>query len=350
MTEDITESVDMLKRMVSIYSPTGQEGKLVEYLRPKMAKLGYSTSVDKVGNLIGKIGSGQKEIMLVGHLDTVPGEIDVRIEDGNLYGRGSVDAKASLASFVDAGRHLKNSKTVSLIVVGVVEEETTSKGAYQLLDDFSPDYVVVGEPSSWDGMTLGYRGSFVIDYALSAPKTHRGESSPLPAEQAVEYYQGLKNHFCRDGNSGFFDTSVRLTKITTDVDPFKDRVKMHLNVRITLGAYLEKLKRFALESSGPAEIEISRMIPPVRSSKRGKLVSAFLGAIRDEGGRPKFKLKTGTADMNIFADHWEAPIVSYGPGDSSMDHTPNEHLKLAEYHKAVKVLFGMLKKMERSIA
>ncbi len=346
----MTESVDMLKKMVSVYSPTGQEGRLVEYLRPNMEKLGYSTTVDQVGNLIGQIGFGQKTIMLVGHLDTVPGEIDVRIEGGNLYGRGSVDAKASLASFVEAGRHLKNSKAVSLIVVGVVEEESTSKGAYQLLDEFSPDYVVVGEPSSWDGITLGYRGSFSIEYTLSTPKTHRGEGSPIPAEQAVEYYETLKDHFCTNKGSGFFDTSIRLTQINTDIDPFTDRVRMHLNVRVAPGDNLEKLRKFALESSGPAQVEISRMIPPVRSSQRGKLVSAFLGAIRDEGGRPKFKLKTGTADMNIFADHWEAPVVAYGPGDSSMDHTPNEHLKLSEYHKAAKVLCGMLKNMERTCA
>lgn len=345
-----SKSVDMLEKMVSIYSPTGQEGRLVKYLRPTMERLGYSTTVDEAGNLIGKIGSGQRKIMLIGHLDTVPGEIEVRIEGGNLYGRGSVDAKAPLASFVEAGSSLKNSKIVSLIVVGVVEEESTSKGAYQLLDEFSPDYVVVGEPSSWNGITLGYRGSFVIDYALSAPKTHRGENSSLPAEEAVEYYRNLKNRFCKDENLGFFDNSVRLTKIITGVDPFEDKVKMRLNVRIAPGAYLEKLRKFVLESSGPADVEISRTIPPVRSSKRGELVSAFLGAIRDEGGRPKFKLKTGTADMNIFADHWEAPVVAYGPGDSSMDHTPNEHLKLAEYHKAVNVLCGMLKQMERSIA
>ena len=49
-------------------------------------------------------------------------------------------------------------------------------------------------------------------------------------------------------------------------------------------------------------------------------------------------LKTGTSDMNVVAPIWKCPIVAYGPGDSSLDHTPNEHLQLDEYWKAVNVL------------
>ena len=37
---------------------------------------------------------GPREIVLLGHIDTVPGHIPVRIEDGVLHGRGSVDASA----------------------------------------------------------------------------------------------------------------------------------------------------------------------------------------------------------------------------------------------------------------
>ena len=35
---------------------------------------------------------------------------------------------------------------------------------------------------------------------------------------------------------------------------------------------------------------------------------------------------------------WQRPIVAYGPGDSSLDHTPNEHLPIDEYWKAVNVI------------
>jgi LysW-gamma-L-lysine carboxypeptidase len=46
--------------------------------------------------------------------------------------------------------------------------------------------------------------------------------------------------------------------------------------------------------------------------------------------------------MNIVAPHWKCPILAYGPGDSNLDHTPNEHLSLQEYHLAVEVLKQVL--------
>ena len=51
---------------------------------------------------MGVKGNGPTKIVLLGHIDTVPGEIPVRVEDGVLHGRGSVDAKGPLATFVAA--------------------------------------------------------------------------------------------------------------------------------------------------------------------------------------------------------------------------------------------------------
>ena len=55
---------------------------------------------------------------------------------------------------------------------------------------------------------------------------------------------------------------------------------------------------------------------------------AFLKSIREHSLEPRFKLKTGTSDMNILGNHFKCPIVAYGPGDSSLDHTPEEHINL----------------------
>ncbi|MEJ2737953.1 MAG: M20/M25/M40 family metallo-hydrolase [Anaerolineae bacterium] len=69
---------------------------------------------------------------------------------------------------------------------------------------------------------------------------------------------------------------------------------------------------------------------------------AMLRAIRAEGGRPRFKLKTGTSDMNIVGPAWGCPIIAYGPGDSSLDHTPYEHIEIEEYLRAIDVVEGAL--------
>jgi LysW-gamma-L-lysine carboxypeptidase len=72
------------------------------------------------------------------------------------------------------------------------------------------------------------------------------------------------------------------------------------------------------------------------------LVRAFLAAIRQAGGTPSFTVKSGTSDMNVVAPVWGTPILAYGPGDSSLDHTPQEHILVPEYLRSVEVLAGAL--------
>ncbi|HEY2981455.1 MAG TPA: M20/M25/M40 family metallo-hydrolase, partial [Anaerolineales bacterium] len=79
--------------------------------------------------------------------------------------------------------------------------------------------------------------------------------------------------------------------------------------------------------------------------KNTPLVRAFLSAIRAHGGTPSFVYKTGTSDLNIVAPIWKCPALVYGPGNSSLDHTPEEHISVEEYLKAVEVLRDSLIKL-----
>lgn len=343
----IMDTKSLLREMLDIYSPSGEEEKLVDFLQPVMEGMGYHTRRDETGNLIGRIGKGSTKVLLLGHLDTVEGEIPVRESDGNIYGRGAVDAKSPLAAFISAGSQFASSSEVEVSVVGVVEEEKSSKGAYEVREVLSPDYAVVGEPSGWDGITLGYRGSIRLSYFHSVSKTHRGEGTPLPAEEAVSFFHQIRNTF-DSSLSGFNSIDVRLIDIVTENEPFQDSVNMTLDIRTSTDFDREELSEFIKNHRGQASVETTRHIPPVRSSKRSRLVSAFIGGIREVGGNPSFKLKTGTADMNILEESWEVPIIAYGPGDSSLDHTPDEHLELEELSRAREVLVVALSKLEES--
>jgi LysW-gamma-L-lysine carboxypeptidase len=98
-------------------------------------------------------------------------------------------------------------------------------------------------------------------------------------------------------------------------------------------------------TQGPGALRFWGGDPPYRAEKNTPLVRTFLRAIRQEGGAPKFTVKSGTSDMNVVGPAWRCPILAYGPGDSRLDHTPNEHLDLAEYRTAIAVLARALRSL-----
>jgi len=95
---------EVLIELVKRYSPSQMELPAVRFLTEWMNAHGFNARIDEAGNAFGIRGDGDAAhiLILLGHIDTVPGEITVRVEDGKLYGRGSVDAKGSLAAFADA--------------------------------------------------------------------------------------------------------------------------------------------------------------------------------------------------------------------------------------------------------
>jgi LysW-gamma-L-lysine carboxypeptidase len=116
-------------------------------------------------------------------------------------------------------------------------------------------------------------------------------------------------------------------------------------LRLPLGLDTEALKEAIGDLAGEAKLTFYAEEAPFRAAKNTPLARAFLAAIREHGGQPRFVLKSGTSDMNVVGPIWGCPIVAYGPGDSSLDHTPHEHLSLTEYGKAIKVLECVLREV-----
>ena len=80
----MNQEVELLRELVSIASPSTQEQAASTYLVDAMRALGYDEAfVDAAGNAVGIWGKGEREIVLLGHIDTVPGHIPVR-QEGDL--------------------------------------------------------------------------------------------------------------------------------------------------------------------------------------------------------------------------------------------------------------------------
>jgi LysW-gamma-L-lysine carboxypeptidase len=233
-----------------------------------------------------------------------------------------------------------------VIIVGAVDEEGLSRGARNIFQKFSPEMVIIGEPSGWSNVTLGYKGCLNLFYENRKRKEHCSSPGMNCNEEAVLFFNRLTK-FSSDFNLGkslFEQLGMKLVAISSDDDGFFETVKMSINFRIPAGFVLESLKEFAERSRAGANINYSGFERPVRSEKNNRLVSAFVRSIREQGGVIKFKLKSGTSDMNILQD-FKCPIVAYGPGDSNLDHTPNENLDLEEYAKSIEVLSNVLKSL-----
>jgi len=127
-------AVDLLIRMVKVHSPSGKEEHLAGLLSDEMKQLGFEVERDRVGNVTGRLAGDRPWVMLCGHMDTVPGIIPVRVEDGIIYGRGAVDAKASLAAMINAAAQLaEEGYKAGILVVAAVGEEDKGQGMKYLV-------------------------------------------------------------------------------------------------------------------------------------------------------------------------------------------------------------------------
>jgi [amino group carrier protein]-lysine/ornithine hydrolase len=344
---------ETLHGLVSRFSPSGQERAAADWLVERMQALGADKAFrDEAGNAVGVWGSGPKQVILLGHIDTVPGEIKVEQIGNLLYGRGTVDAKGPLACFVDGAASVGTVEGWQIVVIGAVGEEKDSDGARYLVDKYHPDFLVVGEPNRWDRMALGYKGSAWANVTVRAEQFHTAHAGASACETAVEAWLAVKA-FGESFNEGrqkiFEQLLLSLRGMDSGSDGLEQWARLSIGARLPVDlppdVWYEKLQEI-LKVSETFRILVEPAgypIPAWACEKNSALVRAFLNGIRATGGTPGFVYKTGTADLNIVAPVWRCPALVYGPGDSALDHTPNEHIDLGEYAKAVGVLTAALK-------
>jgi LysW-gamma-L-lysine carboxypeptidase len=352
------EQVALLERLVRIPSPSGEEGAAAAALVEWMGAHGFDAYIDEVGNAVGSRGGGPREVLLLGHIDTFPGELPVTREAGWLSGRGTVDAKGPLCAFAAAAGSVGVPPGWRVTVVGAVEEEVaTSKGARHLLAHHPPPaYCVIGEPSGWNRVTLGYKGRLLAHLRLRAPFAHSAGQAALPAEQAVGLWERVRE-CCAAFNDGREEAFARLEPSLRAINSRDDGayglVEMALSFRLPPGlgpdALAAALSDWLAADGEGAELELafSGGEPAHQADKNTPLVREFLRAIRGQGARPRFVVKTGTSDMNVVGPAWGCPILAYGPGDAALDHTPEERIEIETYLRAVDVLRAALAHLMR---
>ncbi len=350
------DAIDLLRRMVETSSVSGDERSLATLLSQEMSRRGFAAELDAAGNAIGWRGPRDAEqvIVLLGHMDTVPGVIPVRIEGDLLFGRGSVDAKGPLAAFLTAASRAALPPNTAIVVIGAVEEETpTSRGARAVIDRFRPAACVIGEPSAWNGITIGYKGRLLMEYSIARDLSHTAGPSGSAADQAFAFWQRVLEEINRlnQGRTGAFDAiQATIRDLRTTSNGLAEHVSLVAGFRLPPGLAPSQLQRAIVELASIGQLDFIGH-EAAHVSPRDNAVARHLStAIRRESERPVLRVKTGTSDMNVVAPHWRCPIVAYGPGDSALDHTPNEHISLSEYLRAIRVLTHALEAIASELA
>lgn len=341
--------VGLLREMLGIPSPSCHEQELAAFIVKFALEHGLAAHIDDAGNAVVEAGDGGKEILLLGHMDTVEGMIPVLERDGLLYGRGAVDAKGPLACFLSALVRVKGKlQGRRVVVVGAVEEEHhTSRGARYVCESRAPEMIVIGEPSGLDALTLGYKGCLQARLSQSSQASHGAGRDEGASDRALAFYAEARAYVegFNAGKGEWERLCLRVRGLDRRQTPFEERISLTLGFRLPLGFDPSGLKERLAALAGGGELEFFGEELPYAAGKRNRLVSAFLRALRSEGLEPRFTMKNGTSDMNVVGPRFDVPIVAYGPGDPNLDHTPEEHVRIGDYLRAVgvmeKVLLGL---------
>lgn len=358
-------AVELLQKALELYTPSRSEAALANMIKDKCTnELGFEqVNIDSVGNVIATKGTGEPRILLCGHMDTVPGQVPVRIENGYMYGRGASDAKAPLmAMLLAASEFPKQAGTV--IFAGVVDEEGNATGVKQLVKSkIGVDYAMFGEPSGIDNITIAYKGRLAIRLTCDVGDSAHA-SAPWLARNSVEemydFWKAIKSEIERveTAESKANSISCTLTEISGgsshNVTPQKCKITIDMRIptitscQSVLNTVDSVITRTAKEKGMKATYRIEDRTDPFEADHSSPLVRALsLGILDVRKQRPTLLRKTGTGDMNVLGNTFKIPVVTYGPGDPHASHTADERVNVDEYVSSIEVFGRALFHMSR---
>ena len=231
--------VKFLRDMIAIPSESCEEKGVVHRIAEEMKALGYDkVEFDKLGNVIGWMGEGDKIIALDSHVDTVGignrdnWEADPYQgyeTDDIIYGRGGSDQEGGMASATYGARIMKDLGLIpagyKIMVVGSVQEEDCDGMCWQyIVNKFFPakgirkeqvEFVISTEPTD-GGIYRGHRGRMEIRVDMHGVSCHG--SAPERGDNAIHKMAEVIQNV-RDLNENPADDSVEIKGLVKMLDP-----------------------------------------------------------------------------------------------------------------------------------
>ena len=340
------EAVELLKKIISIPSYSGDEGKVADLMVDTLAGYGY-VAARKGNNVWVKskdFDVARPTILLDAHLDTVkPGGSWLTdpfvpvVKEGKLYGLGSNDTGGSIVSMLMAFLELaKKTQAYNLIWLGSAEEENTGKGGIQsILEELGKvDLALVGEPTGMQA-AIAEKGLMVVDCIAKGKAGHAAREEGVNAiYEALSDIEWFRIYHFRKESSLLGKVKMTVTGVQAgslhNVIPAECRFMVDIRINehysneeifqtICRNVKSEVIPRsFSLNSSAIAEDH-----PIVKRCRELGLKTYGSPTTSNQAVIPFTSLKIG-------------------PGDSARSHTANEYIKLEEIRLGIGIFVRLL--------
>ena len=361
-----------LSEIVRIRSLSGEEREVIEKIKSLLESADFDeVKIDGLGNLIGRVGNGEKILAIDAHIDTVDtGDINQwefdpfsgEIKDGFVLGRGSVDQKGGAASMITAGKILKELGYDGLFTVyftfTIMEEDCDGMCWNYIIEKerLVPDFAILTEPTNL-GIYRGHRGRMEIELYFRGISAHasapeRGDNAIYKASRAALEIEKLNYRLRNDDFLGKGSVAATLIESKSpSLCAIPDHCRIHLDRRLTWGETRESAIEEVREVIGnEAVIEV-----PIynRASYKGTLYKQekyfptwkipedhYLVKVASQAYELLFrevprigKWTFSTNGVAICGKHG-IPTIGFGPGNEVYAHAPNEKIPIDHLVKA----------------
>ena len=384
------ETANFLMDMIRVPSFSCKEKEVILVIKKEMEKVGFDeVKIDGLGNVIGRIGNGKKIIAFDAHIDTVyPGDMTLwdfdpftpKIEDGKVWGRGSVDQEGGMASMVYAGKIIKElelNKEYTILFTGTVMEEDCDGLCWQYLineEKIKPELVVITEPTNMN-IYRGHRGRMEILISVKGLSCHgsapeRGDNAIYKISKIALEIEKLNERLISDDFLGKGTVCVTQEFFSSPSQcAVPDAASIQLDRRLTFGETKE---------SAIAEVQDACTLAGYPDAKIEVLKyeeKAYTGLIYPtEKYYPTWKLSEDSIylkqaeqtykeifDKNPLIDKWtfstngiaiagmnNIPCLGLGPGNEIYAHAPNEACPVEHLSGAAAFYAGLVAKLNEN--
>jgi acetylornithine deacetylase/succinyl-diaminopimelate desuccinylase-like protein len=373
------EVIDLSRELIRTPSVYKQEHKVAELVHKKLDGWGLDPEfVPVLGfgpDVVAQIGPRNAPcIVLNGHMDTVEvmtgwrhDPFGASIENGMLYGLGSLDMKCGLACLMVAmktiAEHGLAGKT-RIMLQAVTGEEDTGMGTRTLVESGRfkrAKAAILGEGFGGLGaVTHGRRGASYYDIVVQGKSAHgasphKGINAIEDAAKIVEALSGMK---MKRGRGKLADDFVPVTESQTVLRISGGKTSLSVPEQCSLyvvryslpgdqGDATEKLASIARGLKLRSKVTVKIQTGPHRyhsflTSPESTLVESARESIqRFTGTKPRLVIGVSEADDNIIAHETGIPVVCMGPGETGVlakYHQPEEAISIAQIAPAVRAI------------